>query len=81
MYPLLPIFAKDFAFLLVLLALNAASSSSLFFIATSLLYAMAISLGINSVENKGNVPKEFWEKPWIGEIDDAAKMRNEEMKN
>ena len=43
--------------------------------------AMAISLGINSVENGGNVPKEFWEKPWIGEIDDAAKMRNEEMKN
>ena len=42
---------------------------------------MAISLGINSVENGGNVPKEFWEKPWIGEIDDAAEMRNEEMKN
>jgi hypothetical protein len=43
--------------------------------------AMAISLGINSKENRGNVPKEFWEKPWIGEIDDAAEMRNEEMKN
>ena len=27
--------------------------------------AMAISLGINSVENGGNVPKDFWEKPWI----------------
>ena len=43
--------------------------------------ATAVSLGINSVENGGNVLKEFWEKPWIGEIDDAAEMRNEEMKN
>ena len=43
--------------------------------------ATAVSLGINSVENGGKVPKEFWEKPWIGEIDDAAEMRNEEMKN
>ena len=43
--------------------------------------ATAVSLGINSIENGGKVPKEFWEKPWIGEIDDAAEMRNEEMKN
>jgi hypothetical protein len=41
---------------------------------------MAISLGINSVENGGNVPKDFWEKPWIGEIDDAEEMRNDELR-
>ena len=42
--------------------------------------AMAISLGINSVENGGNVPKDFWEKPWIGEINDAEEMRNDELR-
>ena len=46
--------------------------------------AMAISLGINSVENEGNVPKDFWEKPWIrawiGEINDAEEMRNDELR-
>ena len=26
------------------------------------------------------VPKDFWEKPWIGEIDDAEEMRNDELR-